>query len=208
VVLREDWHLSYPQTFANDGTIYCLPEQSQARKVALYRLDPASLALTSPVTLLEGVAGVDCTIFRHDSYWWILGCDNDDMDQVKLFGWFSERLEGPWCPHPLNPLKTDAAGSRPAGSVFVHDGRLYRPAQDCSRTYGGAVVINEILELSPERFRERWVARIEPKPGSPYPDGVHTISSIGDRTVIDAKRHEFSFGGLWRALVQRRAGAA
>jgi hypothetical protein len=207
-VLREDWHLSYPQTFASDGRIYCLPEQSQARRVALYRLDRASSALTGPVTLLEDVAGVDCTIFRHDDYWWILGCDNDDMDQVKLFGWFSERLEGPWCPHPLNPLKTDATGSRPAGPVFVEDGRLYRPAQDCSRTYGGAVVINEILELSPERFRERRVARVEPEPGGLYPDGVHTVAAIGGRTVIDAKRHEFSFPGLWRALNRFWPGAA
>ena len=40
--------------------------------------------------------------------------------------------------------------------------RLYRPTQDCSRHYGGAVVIQRIDVLTTEWFHETPVARIEP----------------------------------------------
>ena len=56
-----------------------------------------------------------------------------------------------------------ARSARPAGPIFAHEGRLYRPAQDCSRTYGGAVVIHRIEALTPEIFREVAVARLDPE---------------------------------------------
>ena len=71
-------------------------------------------------------------------------------------------LEGPWHPHPRNPIVSDVRGARPAGP-FIHDGdRLLRPAQDCSGRYGRAVVFKEVLELSPTDYREVEVARLEP----------------------------------------------
>jgi len=62
--------------------------------------------------------------------------DADDGPLTKLRVWFADDLLGSWCPHPGNPVKPDIRSARPAGTPFVHDGALYRPAQDCSRTYG------------------------------------------------------------------------
>ena len=42
----------------------------------------------------------------------------------------------------LAAVKTDVRSARPAGTPFVYQGELYRPAQDCSRTYGGSIVIH------------------------------------------------------------------
>ena len=83
--------------------------------------------------------------------------------------------------------------SRPAGTPFRIEGALYRPAQDCSRTYGGAVAINRVDELSPTGFEERLVTRLCPDPAGPYPTGLHTICAAGDQTIIDGKRQEFSW---------------
>src|SRR5213596_456309 len=55
---------------------------------------------------------------------------------------------GPWRPHPGNPVKVDVRSSRPAGGPFLFGGNLYRPAQDCSRTYGGGITINRVTHLS------------------------------------------------------------
>src|SRR5207253_8229013 len=54
-------------------------------------------------------------------------CSSDLDDELHLF--HAERLTGDWQPHPRNPVKSDARSARPAGSLFVRDGALYRPAQ-------------------------------------------------------------------------------
>ena len=94
---------------------------------------------------------------------------------------------GPWTGHPQNPVKIDVTSSRPAGTPFVRDGVLHRPAQDCSSGYGGAVVINAVVTLDDERFEERPVGRVEAD-GDPYPLGRHTLSYGGGLVAIDGKR--------------------
>jgi hypothetical protein len=108
-----------------------------------------------------------------------------------LHAWHAPDLFGPWVPHAGNPVKTDVRSSRPAGRPFVHRGQLYRPAQDCSRTYGGAVTINRVVRLSPTAFEEETIAVVEPYVDSPYPYGVHTLSTAGEYTVIDGKGRMF-----------------
>ncbi len=100
--------------------------------------------------------------------------------------WYADDLLGPWRPHDGNPVKTDVRSSRSAGTPFAHEGHLYRPTQDCSRTYGARVVLNRVNKLTPEEFVEEAVREISPI--APYSDGVHTLSSCGEMTLIDGKR--------------------
>ncbi len=57
------------------------------------------------------------------------------------------------------------------------DGALYRPAQDCSVTYGGAVVINRIDRLTPEEFSEQpvsaWLQRLT---ALIHTDSTHSVA--------------------------------
>jgi hypothetical protein len=85
-------------------------------------------------------------------------------------------------------LKIDRASARPAGRPFTIGTRLYRPSQDCSHTYGGAVNVMAIDELTPDAFREHVALRLDPEPSWPYPDGLHTLVVDGRRIYVDAKR--------------------
>ncbi|HET6468531.1 MAG TPA: hypothetical protein VFG43_09160, partial [Geminicoccaceae bacterium] len=157
-------HLSYPYLIEEEGQVFCVPESHQAGRVVLLRADPWPERWVVERVLLDGFAGVDCTLFRHEGRWWMLGCDNRDEDQTKLHAFHSERLGGPWTPHAANPVKCDCRSSRPGGAPFLHEGRLYRPAPDCSSVYGGAVVLTRVDLLTPTRFQETPVARIAPDP--------------------------------------------
>jgi hypothetical protein len=75
------------------------------------------------------------------------------------------------------------------------NGELYRPAQDCSKTYGGRVVLNRILRLTPTDFSEAPERFVEPTPGSLYGKALHTLSGAGPRTVIDGKRWRLQWPG-------------
>lgn len=195
-ILPAATHRSYPYMFKNDGQVYCVPEMSAACKVVLYKADELPAKWTEVAVLLDGVAAVDSTIFHYDGRWWLLHTDADRNGRTDLYAWYADDLIGPWRRHKRSPVKSDIASARPAGTPFVREGALYRPAQDCSTTYGGRVVINRMVKLSPDEFEEASVVFIEPDRNGPYPDGLHTLSAAGDFTLIDGKRAGF----IWWAL--------
>ncbi len=184
-------HASYPYLVVDRGEIYCIPETNESREIGLHRAVDFPTRWEKVGTLVSGVAALDPTVFRHEGRWWLTCTDRDVGENMPLFVWHARNLEGPWEPHALNPVKADIRSSRPAGTPFVHGAILYRPAQDCSRMYGGGIVINRIVRLTPTEFAEEPAATVEPFSESPFPDGIHTLSGVGDITLIDSKRHRF-----------------
>ena len=202
--IERNEHLSYPCVFVVDGRTYCVPEAYQSGKVPLYCREGEQWREVH--TLFRGRKVVDPTLFQHGGRYWLFYTLQDDgaFGNLKLYAHYADDLFGDWQPHALNPLKCDITSSRPAGHVFDVDGVSYRPAQDCSATYGGALVINRVLELAPTRFAEVPVARLTPDPDGPYPDGLHTINAMGSaRTVVDGKRFAFD-PWAWRYNWKRR----
>jgi len=191
VALELPVHASYPYVFVDRGEIFCVPETHEAREIGLYRAVDFPTRWEKTATILRGPAALDGTVFRHEGRWWLTYTDLDAGQYVHLFVWHARDLEGPWEPHARNPVKSDVRSARPAGTPFVHDGNLYRPAQDCSRTYGGRITMNRIRRLTPDEFDEETVSVVEPFTKGPFPDGIHTISAVGDVTLIDGKRHRF-----------------
>jgi hypothetical protein len=155
-------------------------------------------------SLISGRSLVDPTLFEHGGLWWLL-CGDGNGDGHALHAWYADTPLGPWRPHRNSPIKPIDRCSRPGGTPFMHRGRLFRPAQDGTRTYGGRVVIYEVTALDPDQFSERIAAVIEPDRNGPFPNGLHTISAAGDVTLIDSKRYMFSPTGFVRGV---RAGVA
>jgi hypothetical protein len=204
-------HLSYPFVFEHERRLFCIPEMHEAGEVVLYEAERFPGAWRRVATLVED-ALLDVTPFRHAGRWWLAAsrpAARGANDELHL--WHADALTGPWRPHAANPVKLDVRSARPAGTPFVKDGVLYRPAQDCSRGYGGRVVINRVVTLTPRSFREECVAAIEPPRRGRYREGLHTISSVGSMTLVDAKRTVFvpaafwhTLGGVFRAAARRR----
>jgi hypothetical protein len=157
----------------------------QAGSVRAYALDSDGSTFQ---TILDGFPAVDPTIVQHDGRWWLFCTHRDVENQTELHLFHADDWRGPWQCHPLNPVKSDARSSRPAGAAFVLGNALYRPAQDCSHRYGGAIAINRIIEMTTTRFREERVLTLHPSPAWPFPDGLHTLNALEDVVVIDALR--------------------
>lgn len=199
-------HLSYPYLIEEDGQLYCIPERSAANDLILYRIVQYPHIWAEEARLLDGFPAVDATAFQHDGAWWLFATMSDRGYESTLYLWHAPALRGPWTPHRGNPVKTDVRSSRPAGMPFTVNGELYRPAQDCSRTYGGAVKLLRITALGRDCFAEEVVATVGPWPDTAYPAGLHTLTLWGDRTLVDAKRLVFTPAALWQ--VARYYGTA
>lgn len=201
VCLESTHHLSYPFLFREEGITYCLPECHQSNASLLYRYDAGAL---TPVTdLVPGARVTDGTILFHDGlYWLFCGLENDN-DHVNLHLFFSKSLRGNWSAHPLNPVKTDVRSSRSAGPIIAHQGALFRPAQDCSRSYGYGLSVNRIDCLTVTRFEETAVATIRPEAISGSCKGVHTLSFADDLMVIDARFDRIGFEPILLRVLRR-----
>jgi hypothetical protein len=197
VTLREfPTHASYPYLVEVAGEWWCIPETAAAREVRALRFDPEALELEDLGVLMKDVALSDPTLFEWEGRWWLLGTDLDKGANTHLRGWWAEHPLGPWTPHAVDPLLIDVSGSRGAGTPFRADGVLYRPAQDCTRSYGGAVAIKRVVRLDPLGFEEEVASRVEPFHVGEYPDGVHTLSAVGELTLVDGTVHRFSFAAF------------
>ena len=188
--LARPYHLSYPFVFRHAGEVFLIPESSANGTVELYRADPFPASWALEHVLLRDVQALDATLHDDGDRFWLFAClttpgasPNDDLHL-----WSATALAGPWLPHPLNPVVSDARSARPAGRIFRRGRDLIRPSQDCSQRYGFAIVFNRIDVLAEEDYRETPIARIDPgwRPGVV---ATHTYNFGGGVEVIDGIRY-------------------
>ncbi len=202
IVLDDDQHHSYPCTLKDGAKTLFLPEATNRGGTTLYELAPGDAP--KPIcAVAPGRKLADSTLFKHDNRYWIACTDVDIGTHDNLCFLYADQPEGPWRPHRCTPVKIDICGARPAGSVFRIGASLFRPGQDCARTYGAAVVIHRIECLTPDADRESVVTRLAPDPDGPYPHGLHTLSVDSERVWLDGKRFVFDTARLPRKVIRK-----
>ncbi|MQA28707.1 MAG: hypothetical protein GEU82_02550 [Luteitalea sp.] len=187
-VLDRPFHLSYPCVFVHDDRYYCVPEQHRSGEVALYEAEDFPRGWVKRATLLQGFPGVDPTVFQHLDRWWMFVTNRSNDDVTHLYLFFADTPLGPWTAHHTNPVRSDKHKVRPAGMPFQVNGLLVRPAQDCSRTYGGRIELHQITSLTTTDFEEQFLGVVEPRQEWPFAAGLHTINDAQSVRVFDAKR--------------------
>lgn len=186
VVLARDYHLSFPSVFHSDGAWYMTPEASTTGTVPLYRATSFPDAWAYVADLVAGARFVDPVVTCLAGVWWLFAgvMPPGTEEATALHLYHAPTLLGPWTPHVLNPVAVDVHGARPAGRVFAHGGRYYRPVQDGAPYYGRAMTLRRIDTLTPTSFAETAVARLEPDLHAGLV-GAHTLNAAGRLTMTD-----------------------
>ena len=189
-VLKLPKHLSYPYIFTHENKNYILPESHRANELALYQL-LENFQLKKITTIFNNIDAVDSSIIYHENKFWLFFSRASKGDG-ELYLAYADKLDGEWKMHEKNPVKSDIKSARMAGQIFMHEGKIYRPAQNCARSYGAAIAINKITQLTTEDFSESEEIEVAPNQLGSYPLGLHTISSLGENhTLIDGKKSIF-----------------
>jgi hypothetical protein len=185
-LVNDRYHYSYPHVFRAGGDLFMVPESYDSNTVDLYRCEdfPAKWELVT--TLFRG-RFVDTSIWQHDNTWWLMTTTADpDARSGILLLFYSDAVTGPWHFHPANPISTDIRNNRNAGSVFATESYLVRPSQNCAGLYGRDLSLNQITELTKERYAERRLLTLEPDPSSAI-NGIHTYNWCGKVELIDGQ---------------------
>ncbi len=165
-----------------------LPESSDNATIDLYRCSDFPLQWQLATTLMRDIYAVDSTLFFYHERWWLFTCLSVHPEapaRDELFLYYADSpLSTTWTPHPLNPIVSDVRCARPAGRLFDSAGRIYRPAQDCSRRYGYGLRLMEIVNLSEEEYAEREYRAYLPE-GKRV--GTHTFNREAQWAAVDVK---------------------
>ena len=200
-VLQEPFHLSFPNVFVHDETVYMIPETGGAKEVRLYKATDETLKkFAYVITLLKHdvptvVDYSDSDIIHNEGQYYLMTTVNyTGTNELELY--YSSSLVGPYTVHPSSPVCQSNKYGRNAGSVDRNNDKLYRVAQDCSSGYGENVHLLEITSLNSESYKEQVVhENILDRVGDEfYKEGGHQYNSVvfrGKRIIAtDAKSNK------------------
>ena len=172
-------HISFPYIFQDQGEIYMIPETSSYQSVFLYRSRAFPNEWERERVLIRGEGFADSLLFKYNGIYWLFTSIRKDVLQI----YYAKDLTSSFFPHPINGCHIRG---RNGGSLFIRDGRLVRPVMDCSKRYGRAVILKEIVSLTKHEFIEQEIAAIEPN-WAPHLVGTHTYSQNEDFLVYDGE---------------------
>jgi hypothetical protein len=188
-IIERQYHMSFPSVFVLDNIYYMIPETGKNKTIELYRSTDFPYKWEFEMNLMENISAVDTTLFFFNKKWWLFTTidqtNNISGNSTELFLFFTDNIfSGNWESHPDNPIVSDVRSARPAGKLFIKDGIIYRPSQDCSGRYGKAFNIKKVTKLTETEYNETDHIRVEPGWDKKLA-GIHTFNFDEDFTVID-----------------------
>ncbi|MBS4197583.1 glucosamine inositolphosphorylceramide transferase family protein [Lederbergia citri] len=186
MVLKENYHLSYPYVFKMKDDYYMIPETCEINKVLLYKAKKFPYEWERASELIQGNY-VDSSIFYYKNKWWMFAGKSG-----KLHLFFSNHLDKDWNEHPKSPLiENNYNITRPGGRVLVNKNIIYRYTQDGQPNYGSAIRVFKITHLSESDYKEEELSLVLQGSKNNFDwkkDGMHTIDQykIADNSWLVA----------------------
>lgn len=192
VCIKTKFHLSYPFIFAYENQIYIIPECYQSSKVIAYKAVSFPNQWEEDTILLDDIKACDTNILELEN--------NRYMLTMELYGqpFQYDRLclyyqkDGEWIRTKNNPVVLGNKCARNAGAIFYDKGRMIRPAQNCSDSYGENIYFKEITEITEDTYCEKEkgsliATSISVTNSKKKFDGIHTFNTNYRYDVIDLR---------------------
>ena len=160
IVLNENFHTAYPYVFKWQNDYYLIPDTYSIDSIRLYKAINFPYQWEFVTSLLDGPGYLDTSLVNYNNRWWLFTSvpSND-----TLYLYYADNLLGPWTSHSMNPIISgNSHTARPGGRIVNYNGTLLRHAQDDNPTYGNAVHVFEITNLTTTSYSEQEI------PGSPF----------------------------------------
>ena len=181
VVLDEGSHLSFPAIERVGEDIYIYPENSITGKLEYYKYNEKNVRFEKVGKLCEQPL-TDAVIAKCFGHPLLFSTKLPDANgkELGIYFWNEKRKEfeiKEYCHFTENI-------SRMAGAFFSYEGKIYRPAQVCIKSYGDAVSLQEV-SFSQGKWSFNEIRRIY-SPNPIYDLGFHTFNVYKDVIVVDA----------------------
>ncbi|ENM5768302.1 hypothetical protein V4V57_004097, partial [Vibrio mimicus] len=190
-------HKSFPFTFEENGNLYCIPETSDLNEISLYKFNQPKGKFVKLGNLMQGEGYIDSCIKQIDGMYYLFTSTASEPYKQRLF--YSSELLGKYVEHPRSPVANSIEHGRNAGGIIDCRLGLFRVSQNCINGYGSKIHIMKISEITPTTYSENLVNIITPTRHDLT--GIHTFSSWGNVSVIDAKKSITKKRNLFRKSI-------
>lgn len=185
-LIVEDFHLSYPFVFMNEGKVVICPESSACSEIRMYEFSEFPNKLARNVVLVQGIDAVDSNIYFQNGLWYLHTAINFGLVRNNYSSsWIlmTEDLEAGEWKVLTNYLQTESKLTRNGGS-FMQSGVIYRPSQAPSFSeYGTNLSINSLSFDSHNSIAELNLLNLLLSPTSPIK--IHHLSACDEYVAFD-----------------------
>lgn len=201
-IIREEFHMSYPNAFEWNGNIYMIPETYQSEQIRLYKCVEFPFKWQLEAILYQGLKVVDFSFYLQDDILYGMAYDiGSENWKNRYFMCDLNILEM----REIFPEKINVVDKRPGGNIFIKGVDKYIPLQECQRCYGEYlyfVKLNQFNEdnLEHEKKFEIRARDILLKRKFLRYDRVHTYNQLENFETIDVFLYQFSLKKIWLVL--------
>lgn len=185
VVLELDTHLSFPAILRIGEDVYIYPENSEGKKLALYKYIPKENKFIYYHELI-GEPLIDAIHFEDEGKHYILANHLPDNWGKNLSIYKSDSLTGVY--NQTSAHDFENFEGRGAGNIFHLGKHLIRPVQDCNGAYGKGIILHEMIKKQ-DHFIFQEISRLYPSERRYR--GIHTLNMEGDLMVVDGKKYVY-----------------
>lgn len=197
IILKLEYHLSYPSVFEENGRYYMIPESADNHSVDLFECTDFPYQWQKKQTLLDNIQAVDTTPLKTDNGWYLFtseiikgaACD-DELSIYKS----NDLLNEPFIRLYDEPVISDVTNARMAGHFIQRDGDIFRVSQNSGKRYGHQANINKVLQIE-GGYKEERVETLTADFGAL---GFHTYNQAHDLIVGDMEIARFDWYSLKR----------
>ncbi len=186
-IIKESFHMSFPNVFIWNDEWYMLPETNMSQQVRLYKAEAFPYKWKLECILLADVRLVDHALYPTEKGFFVVS--NDITDEKKAFNRCFQFNIDECSFEEFNPRGSWSSG-RPGGTFYQEGEKWYHAIQDGIKTYGDYLHFYQVDTFTEELFEERethqWHVEDVPYANSNGKlNHIHTYNRNIDYEVID-----------------------
>ena len=197
IILKLDYHLSYPLVFKEQNQFYMIPETGDNKSIDLYECLSFPYEWQKKQTLLDNIHAVDTTPLKTEDGWYLFTSERVDGasydDELSIYK-SKDLFEQPFEKLYDQPVINNVQKARMAGQFIQQDGDIYRLSQNCGKRYGYQANKHKVIQIEGV-YLEEWVESIKPSSGA---FGFHTYNQDHEIMVGDMEIARFDIYSLKR----------
>lgn len=196
-IIDEPYHLSFPNVFTHDNSIYMCPEAKESGELYLYRCEAFPDKWVKDRVLIANANCTDTVFFENTNGRYALTCEWNGMSQhhMNLISFNEDNVQfaPDTCIHSISEKM-----SRPAGKIFFDEVLKKNIAvfQNCKSIYGGGLVF-KTFDIKYPCYHEQIIEEFLPSDIKcdlkKKFDGIHTFNMSENYVVIDVIWSRFKF---------------